>query len=249
MSVIKTRALVIKTQDIKEKDKLVWLFSEKLGKISTIAKGSKKSKSKLFSTTLQFCYGDYIVHKGRNFYVINDSFIIDSFQDLLQDLDLITYASYFCELIDISMSDEESNYQLFRYLVTAFYLLRNKAVDVEILARTFEIKILKHTGYALNLENCCICRKKINSSNYINFQYFGGVCKDCSKYNGAYVDFATYNTIKYLYRVQLENIYKLNLSRNIKNEVYKVLKIFIEQSYFRKPRSLDTLNSLTNFLK
>lgn len=227
----------------------MWLFSEKLGKISTIAKGVKRSKSNLFSTTLQFCYGDYIVHKARSFYVINESLIIDSFQDLLDDLDTLTYASYFCELVDISMGDEESNEQLFRYFVIALYLLKNKAVDIETLARAFEVKVLKCTGYALNLENCCICKKPINSSNYINFQYFGGVCKDCNKSNGAYVDFATYNTIKYLYKIPLENTYKLNLSKNIKDEVYKILKVFIEQSYFRKPKSLNTLNSLTNFLK
>nr|WP_206154832.1 DNA repair protein RecO [Clostridium muellerianum] len=247
MSIFKTRAVVIKTQDIKESDKLVWLFSEKLGKISTIAKGSKKSSNKLFTNTLQFCYGDYVVYKGKSLYVINESSVIDSFQELLNDLDTLTYASYFCEIIDISMQDEESNRDLFKLLITAFYLIKNKAVDIEILARAFELKVLQATGYGFNLEHCCICRKKINTSNYVSFQYSGGVCSDCEKINGLNVSYAAYNAIKYLFKIPLENVHRVNLSKEIKYEIYKVLSQFIGQSYFRKPKSLDILNYLENF--
>lgn len=247
LSIFKTRAVVIKTQDIKEYDKLVWLFSEKLGKISTIAKGAKKSSNKLFIHTLQFCYGDYVVYKGKNLYVINEGSVIESFQDMLNDLDKITYASYFCELIDISMQDEESNRQLFKLLVTAFYLMKNNIVDMEILARAFEIKILQYTGYGFNLDNCCMCRKKITSSNYISFQYSGGICDECEKINGDHVSYEAYNIIKYLCKIPLENVYRISLSVNAKKELYKVLKEFITQSYSRKPKSLNMLNNLTKF--
>ncbi|EET87283.1 DNA repair protein RecO [Clostridium carboxidivorans P7] len=247
LSIFKTRAVVIKTQDIKESDKLVWLFSEKLGKISTIAKGSKKSSNKLFTSTLQFSYGDYVVYKGKSLYVINESTAIDSFQELLNDLDKLTYASYFCEIIDISMQDEESNRELFKLLITAFYFLKNKVVDIEILARAFEIKALQATGYGFNLEHCCMCRKKINTSNYISFQYSGGVCQECAKVNGINVSYPAYNALKYISKIPLENVYRVNLSKEIKDELYKVLSQFIDQSYFRRPKSLDILNCLTKF--
>ncbi|MBC2579238.1 DNA repair protein RecO [Clostridium sp. DJ247] len=247
LSIFKTRAIVIKTQDIKESDKLVWLFSEKLGKISTIAKGAKKNKSNLFTTTLQFCYGDYVVYKGKSLYSINESLIIDSFQTLLNDLETLTYASYFCELIDICTQDEESNRELFKCLITAFYLIKNNAVDIETLARAFEAKILQLTGYGFNMDNCSICKKKINSSNYISIQYSGGVCNECEKINGMNVSFTAYNALKYLLKIPLENIYRVSLSEETKNELYKVLSLVISQNYFRKPKSLDTLNFLSNF--
>lgn len=247
LSIFKTRAVVIKTQDIKESDKLLWLFSEKLGKISTIAKGAKKNRSNLFSTTLQFCYGDYVVYKGKSLYIINESIVIDSFQDLISDLDLLTYASYFCELIDISMQDEESNRELFRYLITAFYLMKNNAVDIETLSRAFEIKVLQSTGYDFNLDYCSSCRKKITASNYISLQYSGGVCNECERSNGLYINYAAYNALKYLSKVPLENVYRVTLSKETKKELYKILSLFIEQNYFRKPKSLETLNYLTMF--
>ncbi|WP_275936071.1 recombination protein O N-terminal domain-containing protein [Clostridium haemolyticum] len=33
---------MLKTQDYKENDKLLWLFTEKIGKVCAIAKGAKK---------------------------------------------------------------------------------------------------------------------------------------------------------------------------------------------------------------
>ena len=48
-------------------------------------------------------------------YTLNEGEIIDSFQSLLGDLETITYASYFCELIDISMTEETSVSSLNKY--------------------------------------------------------------------------------------------------------------------------------------
>ncbi|MCI1944099.1 DNA repair protein RecO [Clostridium luticellarii] len=249
MAIFKTRAVIIKTQDIKESDKLVWLFTEKLGKVSTIARGAKKSRNSLFSTTLQFCYGDYVLYKGKSLYVINESILIDSFQDLLDDLNDLTYASYFCELVDIAMNDGEESEDVFKQLVAAFYLIRSHAVDIEILARSFELKILQATGYGFNFDYCCMCRKKITSFNYFSFQYSGGVCDKCEKVNGMHIDYATGSALKYLSKTSLENVYKVALSDRVKKELYKVLNLVISQNYFRKPKSLDTLRYLENFEK
>lgn len=220
-----------------------------MGKISTIAKGVKKSRNKLFSSTLQFYYGDYVLYKGKSLYVINESSVIDSFQDLLNDLNTLTYASYFCELIDIAMNDEEINKGLFMHLVTAFYLMKNHAVDLETLARAFELKILQSTGYEINFDHCAVCRKKINTSNYLSIQYLGGICSECEKVNGINIKYSTFSALKYISKIPLEKVYRVNLSKEVKEELYKVLSLIISENYFRKPKSLKTLNYLVNFKK
>lgn len=238
----KTKAVVLKTADLKEADKLVWFFSEKLGKVSAVAKGAKRSKSKYLSMTLPFCFGEYVIFKGKSMFTVSEGEIIDSFQDFLTDLDSIAYASYLCELIDISMSENESNKSIFKEFVSAFYLLKSKAVEYDIIARSFEIKLLNATGYGLDLENCCMCKKKMNSSNYISFQYFGGVCNECTKENGAGINYASYNALKFLSKVPIDKIHRVTLSSTIKEDLYKILTIFILNSYGRKPNSLETFN-------
>lgn len=240
MSTIKTRGIVLKTQDYKENDKLLWILTEEFGKVSVIAKGARKSKNKNFSITLPFCFSEYVLYKGRALYNLNEGRIIDSFQDILDDYDTLIYGSYFNELIDIAI-EEEASHSMFVDLIKSFYLMRNKAIDLELLARAFEIKILKATGYGISLENCAICGDKVNTSDYISFQFYGGVCSQCEKQYGTKVSASTYNGLKFLSKVELEKVGRLNLDMNTKEEIRKILESFISLNYRKKPNSLSLL--------
>ena len=43
LSLVKCNGVVIKALDYKENDKLVWLYTDNYGKITTVARGAKKS--------------------------------------------------------------------------------------------------------------------------------------------------------------------------------------------------------------
>jgi len=222
----------------------LWIFTEKFGKITVMAKGAKKNRSKLMASSSVFCFGNYTLFKGKGMFSLNEGIILDSFQEFLSDLDTIAYASYLCELIDFSMVEGESNRLLFKGFVVAFYLMRNNVGDLETLIRAFEVKLLAHTGYGLNMEYCVKCRKKINSSNYFSYEYNGGICKECAKSNGKVISYAAFNTLKFLSKIQLDKIYRINLNNKIKGEIYVVLSNLIFQSYGKKPKSLEILDSL-----
>lgn len=218
---------------------MIWIFTDKLGKICAVAKGAKKGKSKYLSITLPFCYGEYVVFKGKNLYTLNEGKITESFQQLLNDLTSLTYASYLCELIDICVQDEESNRELFQVVITTLYLLKTGVMDNDILMRAFELKLLKHTGYGLNFEYCSICRSKISTSNFIDFQFSGGVCDNCNKLNGIYISKAAFNSLKFLNNVALDKVYRLTLSKEVKDELYRVISVLISNNYSKKPKSLQ----------
>jgi len=247
VAVLKTRAIVIKTQEFKENDKLVWLYTEDLGKITAIAKGARKNKSKYTSSTLPCCFAEFVLFKGKNLYTINEITIIDSFQQLLRNLDTITYASYFNELIDIAIENDEVNKELFKELVTAFYFIKNDVMDIEVLARAFEIRVLKATGYGLNFTRCVKCGNKITMANNIDLTLYGPICKDCEKLNSIYISNPTYNTLKFLNNFGMDKINRLVVSASSKLELYKILSFIISENYTRKPKSLEIFRSLTTF--
>lgn len=234
--------MVLKVADYGENDKLVWLFTDKLGKISAIAKGAKKSKSKSFSITLPFCFGEYTIFKGKSMYILSEGKIIESFQGFLSDLNTLTYASYICELIDISMVDEESNREMFKIMVSALYLLKSRAIDDDMLLRIYELNILKQTGYAINFNQCGICRKKIEVSNYISLHYYGGICDECPKTMGIALSKPAFNVLKFLNSIPLEKAYRLNISDDIKKELKRLMQLFISNNYSRVPKSLQMLD-------
>lgn len=144
----------------------------------------------------------------------------------------------------IALQEQESNRELFKEFIKSFYLIKNNAADLEILARSFELKLLRATGYGFDFEKCCVCGNKINKSNYISIKYYGGTCNECNKANGVNVNYGTYNVLKFLERTPMENIHKILVNRQIKDELYKVLNIFINQSYSKRPKSLEIFNYL-----
>ena len=234
LSIEKTKAIIIKAIDYKENDKLIWAYCEELGKITFIARGAKKSKSKNLSLTLPLCFGDYIFFKGRNLYNLQEGRIINSFQGLLNNLDKLTYSSYVCELIDICVQDGEVNKELFRDFITCLYLLNTDAMDYELLIRAFELRLLNATGYRLQFDKCCICKKSIGTSDYISLSHFGGVCVECNKEHGLYISRAGYNALRFLNR--------LNINKDVKKQIEKVTTFIINSNYSRKPKSLEMLN-------
>jgi len=203
-------------------------------------KGNCHCKNKNFSNTLPFSFGEYVLYKGRTLYTLNEGRIIDSFQDILNDYDTLIYGSYFNELIDIAIEEGESH-PIFIDLVKCFYLMRNKAIDLDLLARAFEVKVLKATGYGISLENCALCGNKINTTDYISFQFYGGICNQCEKQYGTKVSAATYNGLKFLSKVELEKVGRLNLDMNTKEQIEKILETFISLNYRKKPNSLSLL--------
>lgn len=245
MNTFKTRGMVIKEQEYKENDKLLWIFTEDLGKVSVIAKGARKSKNKNFSCTMTFCFGEYVLYKGRAMYTLNEGRIIDSFQDILDDYDTLIYGSYFTELIDIAM-EEEKSYEVFVNLIKCFYLMKNKAVDLEVLARAFELKLLKASGYGLNLEKCAVCGRDIKVSSFISYQFYGGICENCKSEYVTKVSGATYNGLKFLNKVNLESTGRLTLNDDVKEEMSKVLQTIINLNFRRSPKSLNLLKGFKN---
>lgn len=145
------------------------------------------------------------------------------------------------------MENEDANKELFKELVTAFYFIKNDVMDIEVLARAFETKLLKATGYALNFSQCVKCRKKINLSNNIDLQSYGPICKDCEKANSIYISNPTYNTLKFLNNFGMDKINRLVVSQTSKQELYKILSFIISQNYTRKPRSLEMFDYLSEY--
>jgi len=233
---------VLKAQDIKESDKLVTVFTEDFGKMNILVKGANRAKSAMLPLTLQFCFCDLVLFKGKSMYTINEGNVIESFQNFLEDIDSLAYGSYLIELIDISLSEGEVNQYIFRELITCYYIMKNRASSMEAIVVYFQCKLLYYTGHGITLDRCSVCKSKIISSNYFNFQTIGGICNSCEKKNGISVSYEAYSLLKYIMKIKLEDIARINLSNDTFKEIQKILLYLISENYSRKPKSLEILN-------
>jgi len=122
----KVRGIVLKTMDFKEKDKLMWIFTEELGKVSVLCKGVRNQKSRMQSLAMPLLLGEFMLYRGKSMHTLNEGSVITTFKGLKEDLVLLTYGSYFLELCDIVTIDSEPDRELYRELVTALYILESK---------------------------------------------------------------------------------------------------------------------------
>ena len=242
MALVKTKGVIIKVQDYKENDKLLWMYTEELGKVTCIAKGAKRSKSQLLSVTLPLCFGEYLLFKGKNLYNLQEGKIINSFQGLLNNLEKLTYSSYLCELIDICVENDEVNSALFKEFMICLYLLSTDALDYELLVRAFELRLLEATGYNLELDRCCICKKKISVADYISLSHYGGVCDECNKEYGFFIIKPAYNALRFLKNTSMDKVYRLNVNDEIKKQMERVITNIIANNYSKRPKSLEMLS-------
>lgn len=242
MALVKTKGVIIKVQDYKENDKLLWMYTEELGKVTCIAKGAKRSKSQLLSVTLPLCFGEYLLFKGNNLYNLQEGKIINSFQGLLNNLEKLTYSSYLCELIDICVENDEVNSALFKEFMICLYLLSTDALDYELLVRAFELRLLEATGYNLELDRCCICKKKISVADYISLSHYGGVCDECNKEYGFFISKPAYNALRFLKNTSMDKVYRLNVNDEIKKQMERVITNIIANNYSKRPKSLEMLS-------
>lgn len=162
LSLINVQGVVLKSINLGDTDKIITIFSDKLGKIDVVAHGTRKAKSPLASSTLPFCYCKFSLYKGKNLYTLSQSQIIDSFQKIIMDLDKLSIGSYLIELVDVLNEKESKNIYILGLLLKSLYLLSESDIDLDLLKVTFEFKIISLVGYQPTVLNCVKCREKSN---------------------------------------------------------------------------------------
>jgi len=209
---VKVKGVILKTMDYKEKDKLMWVFTEEFGKISVLCKGVRSQKSKFQSLVRPLLFGDFLVYKGKSLYSLNEGSIINAFSKLTTTLELLTYGSYFVELVDIVSVDGEPQGLVYKNLVTALYLLEADVIDMEVLTLAYEIKLIGLTGFKVGKE-------------MVPFEMSQGAIK----------------TAEFLQKTDFPKIHILKVDGRIKKELQAVTSFIIKDSYQRRPKSLDML--------
>lgn len=146
MNLIKTRGVILKSMEYKEKDSMLQIFTGDLGKITVIAKGVRSARGRYQEAVQPMTLCDLVLFPGKNIHILNEASVVHTFSGIKGDYEKITYGSYFLELTDIAMADREPQERYFVDLIKALYLLDQSGIAVEQLARAFEVKTLLRTG-------------------------------------------------------------------------------------------------------
>lgn len=160
MPAYNTTAIVIHRRNFSETDKILTLFSSEHGRFTAIAKGARKTVSRLSGATELLTLAKFALATGKSMDVVTQTEVIESFPILRRDLVRLAYGLYFADLIDHSSLDNEPNPGAFNLLITALSVLE-EIQQSELAARWFEIQLLADLGYQPNLDTCAICGRPL----------------------------------------------------------------------------------------
>ena len=247
MVILNTQGIVIKSVTYKENDLILTIYTRKLGKISAIARGAKKSKSCLLSSSQIFAYSNFTLKKEGNMYRVTQSEIIKSFYNLSYNFEAFSYATYILKLIDNFIVDNQSNNRLFILLAQSLYLFCEEDIDMEYVSLCFKLKFLDYIGFKPIVNKCANCYNS-NFKNPVFNIYEGGIlCERCN-FNFDHninINITTIKLMDYILKNDIILCSKAKVSKYLINELNKILNIYMNEYLGNiNEKSLNLLKSL-----
>lgn len=181
---LSTQGIIIRDQNIGEKDRLVTVLTSEYGVIRAFVKGAKNLKSKLNSSTQLFCYSNMSIFKSKDKYIIDEAESISVFFNLRMNIEKLSLAQYFAELaIDLIPNEQNTRNFLRLFLNSVHLLAESKLNDLQIKS-IYELRIMSFSGYAPDLLACSGCGKYESDIMYFNIGVGALRCETCGRDSG-----------------------------------------------------------------
>ena len=184
-----TPAIVLRARPYGESDSIVSFLTEKHGKITGIAKGAKRSRKRFVNSLEPFSLVNlrFQDRPHSNLVFIVSADLLLGFKNLISSLEKIACASYMVEVTDGLIGDRDENPLVFHLLKNSLDFLADRGASPLVLT-SFELKLLRLTGYEPVLMHCKGCGKErddgLTNRWYFNPTEGGIVCEHCSRSKG-----------------------------------------------------------------
>jgi DNA repair protein RecO (recombination protein O) len=183
---VKLRAVVLRSVDYGERDRVVTLFSRERGKLSAFARGARSSRRRFGGVLEPFTLlAAEFTERGGDLWGLEDAGVERGFGDLRGDLARIACASYAVELTRELVRDAEPHEDLFDALV-AYLVALDEAPARPWDLRRFELDALRAAGLQPSLADCARCGIPSGDGPARFDPLQGGVlCAACASTGGA----------------------------------------------------------------
>ncbi len=166
------KGLVIRTTDIRESDRLLTIFTEEMGVVTALAKGARSLKSRKMSSTMQFCYSNFVLYQKGELYWVKDAELIESFFDIRNSIEGLALAAYIADVLsDVTVSQEEES--LLRLSLNSLYAIGKGKHPLDKIKAAFEIRAASILGFMPDVL-ACSCGER---SGDFFFDIMGGYIK------------------------------------------------------------------------
>lgn len=244
MSLYKAEAVVLRSRNLGEADKIVTLFTYERGKVDAVAKGVRRPRSRLLGVTQLFTHGRYMLYERKSLDTISQGEIVRAFLPLREDLYRMAHASYVAELIDQTTELNDRHPQLFPLLLMTMEMLAT-GQQLALTTRYFELQLMQQLGFRPHLADCVRCGA--GSATSFSIELGGLLCDRCRSSDPAAVrlDSESLEVMRFLSRAEPARLSVLRPSKQALRILEDVLPKFCASRIGRWLHSMDFLLSLS----
>ncbi len=243
----KTQGIILRQTKFNEADKILTVFSKDNGKITAIAKGARKTKSQLMASTQVFCYSNFVLYKGKNFYHINQGEILNSFYSLREDIYKLAYGTYILEIVESGIVEQEENEKLFLLVLKTLKILSLEEKDHLKLLLAFILKFLSFIGYKPHLRSCVMCNKKLMGKIKFSITLGGALCSECFTKDiySKSIDIEILKVMDKLLYCKLDELDELNVHDDVLLKIDSIMTKYLLTHVDKKSfKALDFIKSI-----
>ena len=233
--------IILNTRNYNDTSKILDIFTKEYGVIGVIAKGCKSLKSNLRSVTDKLIYATFtIYYKKDKLSILTEASVINNFNNIKKSIEKISYASYLLDLTN-QVYKQSNSTDLYNILISGLIKI-NEDFNPLVITNIIELKYLNYLGVMPSLDSCVVC----GSKNVVTLSSDKGgyLCKNCLTNEPISSDKAI-KLVRMYYYVDIDKISKLDLSKDIVNEVNNFIDSYYDRYtglYLKSKNFLKNLN-------
>lgn len=180
MPLYRDDAIVLRTHKLGEADRIVTLLTKRHGKVRAVAKGVRRTTSRIGARMEPFMLADVQLYEGRNLDIVSQVVTREAYaRKIVDDYGLYTAATAMVETADklVDHEKEPANEQ-YRLLHGALGALSRREHEPGMLLDSFLLRSLAIAGYAPSFDQCASCGKP-GPHRAFAIAEGGAVCEDC----------------------------------------------------------------------
>ncbi|NWG03141.1 MAG: DNA repair protein RecO [Syntrophaceae bacterium] len=247
-----TQAIVIRSLNYGESDKIITFFTRDYGKLKGIAKGARRSRKRFQNALSLFSHLrlHFFDKEGMGLVRAESCDILHSFPRMKADLQKILYGNYYLELVNEMAGEREGNPEAFELLLSFLSNLEEMETQ-ETHLRLFEIRMLSLFGYRPNMKRCHLCKKDLENLKetptvFFSLEKGALICDRCSKIRNHLIPLSlgTARLIETISQMELQQIHRWRFTPQALSESEELLPRFIQYQLGKELKSLKVLRKM-----
>ena len=244
MSIKRNEGIVLRSLKLGETSKILHLYTRESGLLKLVAKGARKSPSKLGGSVepLYTIEAVYYEKENRELQVLSQASILEAPRNVFKEADRLLLGMACCEMVSRLETTGSGNPKVYGLLRASIRALDEVTLEPRHIFFAFQLRFLQLLGVSPGIDRCCACGSKRTEAMGYVYSEAKLYCPDC--FQGAValkpMEANLLVALRQLERLPLSAVGKLGLPANILLGLYDFLTAF----YRYHLEELGTLKSI-----